>query len=578
MKLQVGEISKTPVLMGEEDVMKSFQMQPGVMQVAEGMAGISVHGGEPDQNMVMLDNMPLYSSDHCAGLFSAFNVDAVEHIDFYKSSVPAKYDGRLSSYLDVRTKNGSQERHNGSARLGLAAGAFSINGPIGQNTTYSVALRRSWTEALTLPILGLINLLSDEKYYVDFAFTDITGKITHSFRKGTAGFVKVYYGEDWYYGMSTSNPYWYLTSVTDRDDRGSLRWGSLLAHVGLTHEFSERMTAEFTGGYTRFFSTMRASERTESSYGDGESGESWLKYRISNNIGDFIVKGDFGWKPDENHNVSFGTGYTLHSFLPERNSRRYVKDSVLVTEMDSTYRYMANEVNAYIEDDWRINENIRINAGFNASLFCLDDKVHSGISPRISLSYNPSSCISLKAAYSRNTQYVFRLSQSYISLPTDQWIPIMEGFKPETSDKVAAGAYCLIGNGRFSVSIEGYFKRMNNLVDYRDEYYLKLPSDKWNSVLCSGKGSARGVDFNLEKKSGSVTGHVSYSLGWADRKFADKNGGKTFPARLDHRHTINVLVNWEVSPKVSLSAAWIGHSGSRFTLITQVWAGTEEID
>lgn len=578
MKLSAEEISKVPVLMSEEDVLKTVQMQPGIMQSADGMAGISVHGGDTDQNMVMLDNIPLYSSDHCAGLFSAFNVDAVEHIDFYKSSVPARFDGRLSSYLDVRTKNGSKERRSGSVRLGLAAGAFSINGPMGKNTTYSVALRRSWTEALTLPLLGLINLLSEEKYYIGYAFTDVTGKITHYFRKGTVGFVKVYYGEDSFYGMSTFNPDWYLTSVTDRDERSSLRWGSLVAQAGLRHRFSETMTAEFTGGYTRFFSTMKENDHTKSSYGDGDSGEAWIMNRFSNNIGDFIVKGDFEWRPDEKHNVGFGTGYTLHSFLPERITKKYEKDSVVVTDLDSTWRYMANEVNAYVEDAWRISEKIRVNAGLNASLFCIEDKVHTGISPRISLSYNPNSRISLKCAYSRNTQYVHRLSQSYISLPTDQWVPITGEFKPETSDKVAAGVYWMIGDGRFSASLEGYFKRMNNLVDYRDEYYLKLPAEKWSSVLCSGKGSARGVDINLEKRSGSVTGQISYSLAWADRTFADKYGGKTFPARLDHRHTVNILVNWEVSPKVSLSAAWTGHSGSRFTLMTQVWTGSEEID
>ena len=579
MKLSGDDIAKIPVLMSEEDVMKTFQMQPGIMQVAEGMAGISVHGGDPDQNMLMLDNMPLYSSDHCVGLFSAFNVDAVDHIDFYKSSVPARYDGRLSSYLDVRTKNGSSERRNGSVRLGLAAGAFSINGPIGKNTTYSVSLRRSWTEALTLPLLGIVNLISDDKYYLNLAFTDITGKITHTFRKGTVGFVKVYYGEDWWYGMSTFNDEWdHLSSVTDKKESYGLRWGNLIVQSGLKHQFSEGITAEFTGGYTRFFSSMKENEHTESSYSDGKHGESWFSNKISNNIGDFIFKGDFDWRPDDNHNVSFGAGYILHSFLPERILTRYVKDSVKVTDMDSTWRYIANEVNAYIQDDWRINEKFRINAGLNASIFCIDDKIHSGLSPRISLSYNPASYIALKAAYSRNTQYVHRLSQSYISLPTDQWVPITGGFKPETSDKVVAGAYWLIGDGKFSATIEGYMKRMNNLVDYREEYYLKLPAEKWSSVLCSGKGSARGVDISLEKRSGSVTGHVSYSLAWADRTFADKNGGKTFPARLDHRHTINVLVNWEATPKVNLSAAWIGHSGSRYTLITQVWTGAEEID
>ncbi|MDE6291121.1 MAG: hypothetical protein K2M16_06280 [Muribaculaceae bacterium] len=578
MKLSAEDVAVTPVFLGEDDVMKTFQMQPGITQVAEGMAGISVHGGDVDQNMVMLDNVPLYSGDHCLGLFSAFNVDAIGHIDFYKLSMPARYDGRLSSYLDVRTKNGSRERRNGSVRLGLATGAFSINGPIGENTTYSVALRRSWSEILTLPLAGLISLSSDDRYNVGWAFTDLTGKVTHTFNKRTAGFVSVYYGEDWFHGASSMKDDVYWSSITSRDNRYDLRWGNLVVQAGMKHRLTDEMSAEFTVAYTRFFSSMKEHTKTKAVYGEDNVYNSWLKGKTSNNIGDLIVKGDFEWRPVESQRIGFGAGYTLHTFLPEKSSRRYIQDNVTVTAMDSTWRYIAHEGNIYMEDDWRINDRVRMNAGVHASVFSIEGKARLGLSPRLSISYNPLSDIALKCAYSRTTQYVHRLGQSYISLPTDQWIPITGRFKPETADKIAAGVYWLIDEGKFSASIEGYLKRMHNLIDYRDEYYLKLPMETWNSVLCSGKGSAKGIDFKIEKRSGAFTGHIAYSLAWADRTFADKNGGKTFPSRLDDRHTINVLANWDISKKVRLSAAWTGHSGSRFTLMTQVWHGSEETD
>ena len=578
MKLSAVDVAKMPVLLGEEDVMKTFQLQPGIVQSAEGMAGVSVHGGDSDQNMVMLDNIPLYSSDHCLGMFSAFNVDAIGHIDFYKSSVPARYDGRLSSYLDVRTKNGSGERRNGSVRLGLAAGAFSINGPIGKRTTYSVAIRRSWSEVLTLPLAGLISLTSEDRYNIGWSFTDLTGKITHAFSDRTAGFVSVYYGDDWFHGSSSLKNDSYWTSITSNSDNYHLRWGNFLIQSGMTHSFTEELSAEFTASYTRFFSTMKQDIRTIYSYGEDDICDSRLRDRTSNSIGDLIIKGDFEWRPRENHRIGFGAGYTLHSFLPEKSSRKYIQEKETIIEMDSTWRYIANEGNVYIEDDWQINEKIRMNAGLHASVFCIDSKSHAGISPRLSFSYNPVSDIALKCSFSRSTQYVHRLSQSYISLPTDQWVPITGQFKPETADKITAGGYWMIDNGRFSASIEGYFKKMNNLIDYRDEYYLKLPMEMWNSVLCSGKGIAKGVDIKFEKRSGAVTGHISYSLAWADRTFPDKNGGKTFPARLDNRHTLNIYASWDVSAKVCLNAAWTGHSGSMFTLMTQVWQGTEETD
>ncbi len=176
-KLTANEIINTPVLFGESDVIKALQMQPGISEGQEGMAGMNVHGGNTDENLYMLDNVPLYQVNHFAGLFSAFNAEAVRYIDFFKSSIPAKYDGRLSSYLDVRTKNGSQEGHHGSFRLGLTSGAFNIDGPIGKKTTYSVALRRSWFDVLSIPMLALINSSSDEeKIRFRYAFMDLNAK------------------------------------------------------------------------------------------------------------------------------------------------------------------------------------------------------------------------------------------------------------------------------------------------------------------------------------------------------------------------------------------------------------------
>ena len=184
-------------LVDERDVLKALQMQPGISGGAEGMAEMHVHGGNADENLFMLDNVPLYQVNHFAGLFSAFNVDAVRYIDFFKSSIPAKYDGRLSSYLDVRTKNGSHEGHHGSFRLGLTSGAFNIDGPVGRNTSYSVALRRSWFDVLSIPLLALSNASSDdEKIRFRYAFMDFNGKISHRFNNRATGFVNIYFGND----------------------------------------------------------------------------------------------------------------------------------------------------------------------------------------------------------------------------------------------------------------------------------------------------------------------------------------------------------------------------------------------
>lgn len=567
-KLTASEIIDTPVLFGESDVLKALQLQPGVSGGAEAMAGMHVHGGNADENLFMLDNVPLYQVNHFGGLFSAFNVDAIRYIDFFKSSIPAKYDGRLSSYLDVRTKDGSLEGHHGSAKLGLTSGAFNIDGPIGHKTSYSVALRRSWFDVFSIPVLAIVNKSSDEQTRFRYAFTDLNGKITHRFNSRTKGFVSVYYGED-YLETGTKDKIdagdkWY------EDEIAKMNWGNIVAQAGLNYRLRPLMTAEFTAAYTRYFSTMKYDYFQSEIINDGEVLTD-THSKTKNNINDWIARADFDWQPNESNRVRFGAGYTLHSFLPARVIRNYFNGTESVATRDSTTAYLANEVNLYIEDDWKLNDKIRLNAGFHGSMFNISGKTHFGIGPRLSVAYRPTKTWALKAAYSRTNQYVHQLCQTYLSLPTDQWVPITGDFKPQTSDKVAVGAYWQSDNRVYEASVEGYYKFMRNLVDYRDEYYLQPLMDMWSSRLCSGKGTAEGIDFKFEKVYGKFTGHIAYSLAWADRTFAEKNGGKTFPARFDHRHTIKILLNWNISNKVSLNAAWTGHSGNRYTLLPQVW-------
>lgn len=568
-KLSATEIVNTPVMFGESDVLKALQMQPGITGGSEGMAEMHVHGGNSDENLFMLDNVPIYQVNHFAGLFSAFNIDAIRYIDFFKSSIPAKYDGRLSSYLDVRTKNGSREGHHGSFKLGLTSGALNIDGPIGRKTTYSVALRRSWFDVLSIPIVAIANSSSDEdKIRFRYAFMDLNGKITHRFNNRATGFVSVYFGDDILktgsMDKNESDYGWY------EDDRFDMHWGNLVAQTGFNYRLRPSLSAEFTAAYTRFFSGMKHNYYTKDKAASVID-ESRTITNSDNNINDWIFRGDFDWHPNDSHRVRFGAGYTLHSFLPGRTSRNYSNGTTIVSSRDSTQSYTANEANIYIEDDFRISDRFHINSGFHGSLFNISGKTRYGLGPRLSISYNPAENWAVKAAYSRTNQYVHQLCQTYLALPTDQWVPITGNLKPQTADKISVGGYWQSENGMYAISAEGFYKYMRNLVDYRDEYYLQPPMGMWNARLCSGNGTAKGVDIKVEKIIGRFSGHIAYSLAWADRTFPEKNGGHTFPARFDHRHTVNILLNWKISDKVQLNAAWTGHSGNRFTLLPQMW-------
>lgn len=568
-KLTANEIVRTPVMFGESDVIKALHMQPGISEGQEGLAGMNVHGGNADENLYMLDNVPLYQVNHFAGLFSAFNAEAIRYIDFFKSSIPAKYDGRLSSYLDVRTRNGSSDGHHGSFRLGLTSGAFNIDGPVGKRTTYSVALRRSWFDVISIPLLALANSSDDtEKVRFRYAFMDLNAKVSHRFSNKATGFVSVYFGDDMLRTGSRDKEMpeqgWYY------DDKYDFDWGNLVAQTGLTYKMKPALSAEFTAAYTRYFSRMRQNSLTKE-FNEGAAAETRIAARTDNNINDWIFRGDFDWRPDDANRVRFGANYILHSFLPARTERRYTAEDTQTVTRDSTWSYTANEANIYIEDDLRLGERWRMNAGLHLSLFNIDRSTDFGIGPRLSLSYRPAANWAVKGAYARTNQYVHQLSQTYLSLPTDQWVPVTCNFKPQNADKVSLGAYWQSDKRTFAASVEGYWKVMRHLVDYRDEYYLRPPTEMWNAQLCSGRGTAKGIDFKIEKTYGRLTGHISYSLAWSDRTFADKNGGRKFPARFDNRHTINILLNWNIDDRVGLNAAWTGHSGNRFTLLPQVW-------
>lgn len=566
-KVTADEVRNTPVLFGEADVIKALQTLPGVTEATEGMAGMNVHGGNADENLYMLDNVPLYQVNHFAGLFSAFNTDIIRYIDFFKSSMPAKYDGRLSSFMDVRLQNGNCQGHHGSARLGLTSGAFNISGPFGKKTTYLFGLRRSWYDVLTVPVLAIVNKSQEEKIRFHYYFSDLNGKVTHRFSDKATAFVSLYYGDDMLKTGTKDNSEW---SLDFEDDKHNFHWGNFVAQMGLNYRFAPKMSAEFTAAYSRFFTKMNYDSFYKAEYADEVITEE-EHAKTSNNINDWIFRGDFDWQPNDNTRVRFGANYIRHSFLPGTTTRVTQNGAERTELRDSTWSYGANEFNTYIEDDWKITDKLRVNAGIHGSLFNIDGVKKHGISPRLSLSYRPSENVAVKAAYSRTVQYVHQLTQSYLALPTDQWIPVTGNFKPQSADKVAVGGYWQTSNSSFAISVEGYYKWMRNLIEYRDEFYLRPPLEMWDARLTFGRGTAKGIDIMLEKLTGKLTGHISYSLAWTDRTFPDKNGGKTFPARFDNRHTINVLVNWNVSTKVQLNTSWTGHSGNRFTLLPQMW-------
>lgn len=574
INLSDGKIRATPVIFGESDVIKTLQLEPGITSGIEGMSSMYVHGGDTDENMYMLDNIPLYQVNHLGGLFSAFNTGAIRNADFYKSSFPAKYDGRLSSYLDVHTKDGDPKRHHGSFTLGLTSGAINIDGPIWKDhTTYSIAVRRSWFDIISYPACLIFSALkNDENIGFRYDFTDINGKITHRFNKRSQAYISLYYGQD--YLKYKNEDFW--SDKTERDTQDSrMLWGNIVASAGWNYAFNPSLFGEFAAAYTRYFSSLHQTNRYEQTDEDGKSDFTEDKLGNNNKIDDIIIRTDFDWHPVNSVMINFGTSYTYHSFLPSRGEHTLTTPEGKTKVSDNVQTLHAHEANAYIGGDFTLGYYARINAGIHTNLFNIGGDTHGGFSPRLSFRITPFHDWAFKAGYSRTTQYVHQISESSISLPTDQWIPITGNSKPQTADKIAAGIYYSTPDKRYTFSLEGYWKWMRNLLDYADEYYLVPPNAPWENKMTPGKGRSRGIDFKVSREYGKFTGSVSYSLLWADRQFDAKNQGKWFPARFDNRHKINIYLNFKLNDKWSFGAIWTGMSGNRISIPLQCWDDPE---
>lgn len=562
-------IMSTPALFSEPDIVKSLQLLPGVAAGVEGLAGMYVHGGNHDENLYMLDNVPLYQINHLGGLFSAFNTESIKNVDFYKTSVPAKYDGRLSSFMDVTTKDGNMEKHQGSIRLGLTSGQFNIDGPIFKNrTSYSVALRRSWLDVFTVPIYAILNHSHpNDKNSFRYAFTDFTGKISHKFSEGNQAHILFYYGRDELTGkMEWTAPRYWHDKTTE-----SLKWGNIVAKAGWNRDLGKGLFSELSLSWSKYASSIKSDDIDKSYSGDVMTDEMRTQTESYNNISDLSARLDFTWTAGANNHLIFGGGYTFHTYLPQKIWRRTLFENIVTEQTFNGQNLHAHEAWIYAGDDWDINNNWRISAGLNASLYSIYNELKPGISPRLSIRWNPDSDKwSFKAAYSRTTQYIHQLAETYVALPTDRWIPLAKGSPAQTADKISAGAFWNFKPG-WIASTEIWQKWMHNIVDFMDDYYLINTDNGWDNQLTRGKGNAKGLDFSIIKESGKLKGQISYSLMWNNRTFDMKNQSITYPARNDNRHKINIRADWEINSKWSVGATWIGMSGNRYTLATNTW-------
>ena len=566
IEVPIAAIKSAPALFGEADVLKTIQMLPGVQGGTEGFSGLYVRGGGPDENLLMLDGIPIYNAEHMLGIFSVFQPEAVKKIALYKGAFPARYGGRISSILDVRTNDGNLYETHGSFGVSMISDKLHLEGPLWKGkTSYSISGRGMHTLLLT-PILKLTGF--DGNYF----FYDLDAKLTHRFSDRDRLYFNVYNGLDDFYYKNTDDYTNGMTggAITDNQNLG-IRWGNTVAALRWNHVMNPKLFANTTVAYNRYKMKMGSDLVSKEVQPNGAIDNNQYNFDYRSGMRDWVAKVDFDYTPTPSQQVKFGAEYTFHTFIPETLTTFAQEISGGAVQLDTTINMKSNaaqighEANLYIEDDIRLGSRVTLNPGLHASLFGTQGKTYWSLEPRMSAKVNFTQDWSAKASYSRMSQYVHLLSSSQLSLPIDLWVPITKNIRPETSNQYSLGFY-YNGIPGWEFSLEGYYKSINNVLEYKEGVAFLFDSSGWENKVEVGSGRAMGLELFIEKTMGRTTGWLGYTLAKSDRLFPTINHGERFPYRYDRRHNINLVVNHKFNEKFDLSATWNYASGGVTTL------------
>ena len=582
IELPMQLIKHTPVLFGEHDVLKTVQLMPGVQSGAEGFSGIYVRGGGPEENLLLLDGIPLYNAEHLMGILSVFQPEAVKKVTLYKGSFPARYGGRISSIIDVRTNDGNLKEFHGSVGISALTDKIHLEGPIIKDKLAFSLSGRALHTFLYTPIIHRIAGTP-----VNYYFYDLNGKLAWRISDRDRLFANIYNGSDtFYYKDSDSEKYdsfddgeAYHNESTNANKIG-IDWGNTLGGLRWNHVFSNKLFSNTTLAWTRYrmhvgLDISSVDKQKDKSTGAVTTRSNTFSFGYESGMRDLTAKIDFDYTPTPEHLVKFGAEYVYHTFIPETVGgflSEYDSEDVSFN-MDTTFKASTNsilrghELSVYAEDDFTVWDRLTLNPGLHFAFFHTQGTPYWSLEPRMSLKYDFGADISAKAAYSRMAQYVHLLSPSSITLPTDLWVPITDKIKPVTSDQASLGLY-YAGLKGWEISLEGYLKWMHNILEYRDGTSFFGNSANWQNNVEMGEGFARGVELFVEKKTGRATGWLGYTLAWSDRRFPNGsiNGGEWFPYRYDRRHNVSLVLNYDFGSGINLSGTWTFASGNTMTL------------
>ena len=579
-------------MVSEIDVMKSLQRLPGVQSSGDGTAGIFVRGGNYDQNLITLDGSTLYNGEHLKGFVSAINAEMVDNVVLYKGAFPARYGSRLSSVIDIGVREGDFESYHGSASIGMLSSKVQAEGPIWKgHTSFNVAARASYFGAIVQPLLKSVydNKKAMEPY-AKMNFYDVNAKLVHRFSESDRLSAVFYWGKD----VSNSSPTDSETNFGSKSGETRTKknetknnWGNLVSSLYWTHTAGDRFLMNVNASFSLY--DYRLSQNVSGYYESRKTGqlqrltEDVSETRYDSKVKDASITADFRFRPVAAHDLRWGVKGSLQQLSPIIHAYSYNYDytpsKVTRTETDRTIGERQDLLTAsiYAEDDWTVAPWLMANVGLRYSLFSVENKTYGSLEPRASVRFLLTPAMALKLSYARMAQGVHLLSSSNIVMPSDIWVPVTEKIPLMRSNQYAGGVNYEIMKG-LEVSVEGYYKTMDNVLEYNNgASWLNCTGD-WQSLVSLGKGRSYGVELMAQRSVGNTTGWVSYtwakSLRTFDRPGQELNGGREFLAGNDKRHNFNIVVVQRLGQHWKLSASWTYQSGRRGILAnTSMYGG-----
>jgi hypothetical protein len=558
LDIPVAQIKKIPAFMGEVDVIKVLQLTPGVHSGGEGSTGMYVRGGGPDQNLILLDGVPLYNVSHLFGFFSVFNADALKSVQLTKGGYPARYGGRLSSVLDIQMKEGNNKEFHGEGSLGLVSSKLTLEGPILKNkASYLISTRRTYIDVLAAPIIAIATQGQGTGGYY---FYDLNAKVNWEISPKDRIYLSTYNGDDKFYASSKTQELNY-----EERFKFGLAWGNSMSALRWNHQYSPRLFSNFTTTYSRYRYEVSANSYSRSFNGQQVTTEEF-DLRYFSGIRDFAAKLDFDYAPHPDHSVKFGLNSIQHRFTPDAITQKYSNG---INQFDTTLS-PSKPINGvesfvYAEDEWKVNSKLNVAYGLHFSTFLVNSKWYHSLQPRVSMRYLLPGNIAWKASYAKMQQYIHLLSNSGISLPTDLWLPATDKVAPMTSNQWATGFAKGLKNNEYELSLEGYYKTMQNLIEYKEGESFLGSTDWQNKVETGGRGWSYGSELFLQKKTGKLSGWVGYTLSWTWRQFENLNDGLKYPYRYDRRHDVSVVASYDLRKNLTVSFTWVYGTGNAMT-------------